>query len=174
MNERRIEGKIFIINLNSNSHMKKAIVLFVAILAFAASSFAQSATNTETQNAPKTEKIKKHKGGKSKHAGAMDMKKELNLSSDQSNRIKNIGNTYKGKMQAIRTDNSLSATQKKAQMFEIHKAQDAEIRGVLDADQSTKFTEIKKQRRDKMKAHKGEYKGKGKKQGAAETAPKSN
>ncbi len=154
--------------------MKKVFVLFVAILAFTAHSFAQSATQTETQNAAKTERIRTHKEGKGKHAGAMDMQKELNLTTDQSNRMKDIGNSYKGKMKALRTDNTLSKEQKKAQMADIKKSHDAEIKGVLNADQYTKMTEMKKQRRDKMKAHKSEWKGKGKKQGEAKTAPKSN
>ncbi len=154
--------------------MKKIIVLFVAILAFAANSFAQSATQIETENKPKTEKVKGKKGGKGKRAGKMDMKKELNLTSDQSSKMKNIGNTYKGKMKTLKTDETLSKDQKKAQMAEMKKSHDAELIGVLNADQHAKFTDMKKQRHEKMKAHKGEHKGKGKKKGGTETAPKSN
>ena len=88
--------------------MKKVIVLFVAILAFTANSFAQTATQIETQNESKTEKVKGHRGGKGKHADKMDMKKELNLTSDQSNSMKKIGNDYKGKMKALKTDETLS------------------------------------------------------------------
>ncbi len=153
--------------------MKKVIVLFVAILAFAANSFAQSATQTETQNEAKTERVKGHRGGNGKHAGKMDMKKELNLSSDQSNSLKNIGNTYKGKIKALKTDETLSKDQKKAQMAEMKKAHDAEVKGVLNADQYAKLTEMKKQNHGKMKAHKGAHKGKSKKQGDAQTEPKN-
>lgn len=154
--------------------MKKVIVLFVAIVAFAANSFAQTPTQAETQKAPKSEKVRKHKGEKGKHADGMDMKKDLNLSAEQSNRMKDIGNSYKGKMKALKTDNSLSKEQKKAQMSDLKKSHEADMKGVLTADQYTKFTEMKKQRHDKMKAHKGEHKGKGKKQGGATPAPKSN
>lgn len=152
--------------------MKKAIVLFVAILAFAANSFAQNAPQTQPLQSNNSEKVGKHRGGNGKHADGMDMKKELNLTADQSKRMKDIGNTYKGKRQALRTDNSLSKEQKKAQMSEMKKSHDSEVKGVLNADQNAKMSEMKKQRRDKMKAHKGEHKGK--KQSEAKTAPKSN
>ena len=153
--------------------MKKVIVLFAVIIAFAANSFAQNATQTDNQTAPLKEKVGKHnKGDKGKHAGAIDMKKDLNLSSDQETRMKNIGSTYKGKMQALRSDNTLDKNQKRVQMVEMQKAHEAEVKGVLNSEQYTKFTEMKKQRHDKMKAHKGEHKGK--KQGEAKTEPKSN
>jgi periplasmic protein CpxP/Spy len=154
--------------------MKKVIVLFIAILAFAANTFAQSATQTETQKAPKTERGKGHRGGNGKHAGKMDMKKALNLSSDQSNSMKKIGNDYKGKMKALKTDETLSNEQKKAKMADIKKLHDAEVKGVLNADQYAKLTEMKKQHQGKMQGEKGVHKGKGKKQGDAQTAPKSN
>ncbi len=154
--------------------MKKVIVLFVAIVAFAANSFAQTGTGQETQKAPKSEKVGKHKGQNGKHAHGMDMKKDLNLSDDQSKRIKDIKNSYKGKMTALKTDNSLSKEQRKTQMSDLKKSEEADVKGVLTADQYTKFTEMKKQRRNDMKAHKGEYKRKGKKQGGATPAPKSN
>ncbi len=153
--------------------MKKVIVLFVAILAFAANSFAQSATQIETQNEAKTERVKGHRGGNGKHAGAMDMKKELNLSSDQSNSMKKIGNDYKGKMKALKTDETLSKEQKKSKMAEMKKSHDAEVKGVLNADQYAKLTEMKKQHSGKMQGKKGEHKGKSKKQGDAQTEPKN-
>ena len=154
--------------------MKKVIVLFVAILAFAANSFAQDASQTQPLKSDKSEKVGKHRGGKGKRADGMKMNKELNLTADQSKHMKDIGNTYKGKMQALRTDNSLSKEQKKAQMTEIKKSHDTEVKGVLNTEQYTKMTNMKKQRHDKMKAHKSEHKGKAKKEGETKTAPKSN
>lgn len=168
------EGKIFFKKLNRNSHMKKVIVLFVAILAFAANSFAQSATQIETQNEAKTERVKGQRGGNGKHADKMDMKKELNLSSDQSNSMKKIGNDYKGKLKAMKTDETMSKEQKKAKMAEMKKSHDAEVKGVLNADQYAKMSEMKKQQNGKMKGNKGAHKGKNKKQGDAQPAPKSN
>ena len=161
--------------------MKRVIILFAVIFAFAANTFAQSGSQTDNQAAPTTEKMRKHKGGgKPNKALEMSMKKQLNLTSEQEMRMKDIGGTYKGKMKAIQSDNTLDKTQKKAQLAELRKAHDTEIKGVLNNDQYAKFTELKKQRADKMKAQKGKGHGKGKGQGKGtrqngETpAPKSN
>ena len=139
--------------------MKRVIVLFALIAAFSATSFAQ----TDAQAAPNKPKMEKHKGGGKggKHAGAgMDMKKQLNLTAEQETKMKTIGGTYRGKMKAIKSDNTLNKDQKKAQFAELQKAHDAEIKGVLNGDQYAKFTDLKKQRRDNMKAHKGGKGGK--------------
>lgn len=140
--------------------MKRVIVLFALIAAFAANSFAQ----TDNQAAPTTatqQTVKHNKGGRKggKHAG-MNMKKQLNLTAEQETKMKTIGGTYRGKMQAIKSDNTLSKDQKKVQFAELQKAHDAEIKGVLNGDQYAKFTDLKKQHRDNMKAHKGEKGGK--------------
>ena len=141
------------------SIMKRVIVLFALIAAFAANSFAQ----TDNQAAPIQQQTEKVKGGgkkHGKHAGA-DMKKQLNLTAEQETKMKTIGGTYRGKMQAIKGDNTLSKDQKKAQFAELQKSHDAEIKGVLNGDQYAKFTEMKKQRRDNREAHKGGKGGKG-------------
>ena len=160
--------------------MKRVIILLAVIFAFAANSFAQTGSQTDNQAAPTGAKMEKHKGGKpkdGKHGGARNLKKELNLTAEQETRMKDIGSTYKGKMKAIQTDNTLDKEQKKAQFLAVRNAHEAEVKGVMNADQYAKFTELKKQRHDKMKAHKGEWKGKGakgKEQKGNEPAPKSN
>ncbi len=133
--------------------MKKVIILFAAILVFAANSFAQTGAQTDNQAAPKKEKRMKPNGKGGQHAGA-NIKKELNLTPEQEARLKDMGAINKGKIQAVRTDNSLSKEQKRAQMMEIQKAHDAEVKGILNADQYNKFTELKKQRRENMKGRK--------------------
>ena len=149
--------------------MKKVIILVVLISAFAAHSFAQTGAQTNTQAAPMTEKTEKAKGKGDKHKGKheahLKMQKELGLSADQQKRVKGIGNTYKGKMKAVRSDNTLDKTQKRTQMAEISKVHDAEMKGVLNADQYAKLQEIKKQRHGEMKAHRG---------GKDKNAPKTN
>ena len=151
------------------------MVLFVAILAFAANSFAQNASETHPLKSDNSEKVGKHRGGNGKRAAGMKMNKELNLTADQSKRMKDIGNTYKGKMQALKTDNSLSKEQKKTQMSELKKSHDSEVKSVLNADQYAKMTSLRKVRQDKMKAHKGEHKGKhkGENNGKETPAPKN-
>lgn len=146
------------------SIMKKVMILFAAILAFTAASFAQTTDIQTAPNNAKMEKMHGKKGGHHMKGAHTNMKKELNLSADQEKRMKDIGNTYKGKFQAIRTDNELNKEQKRTKIQELQKSHDAEIKGVLSADQYAKFTDLKQQRRDKMKAHKGGEKGKMKKQ----------
>ncbi|MBL7816982.1 MAG: hypothetical protein JNL70_18305 [Saprospiraceae bacterium] len=139
--------------------MKKVMILFAAILAFTAASFAQTSDSQPAPVGAKMEKPQGHKGkGKHMKQAHTHMKKELNLSADQDKRMKEIGNTYKGKIQAIRTDNALSKEQKKAQLQDVQKSHDAEVKGVLSAEQYTKFTDMKKQRRDNMKGHAGKGK----------------
>lgn len=139
--------------------MKKVIVLFALIVAFAATSFAQ----TDNQPAPTTQTTEKVKGGKKRghhgKQGAMNMKKELNLTSEQETKMKNIAATYRGKMKAVKTDAG-DKTQKRAEAAEIHKAHEAEIKSILNAEQYAKYTELKKQRRTEMMAKRG---GKGRK-----------
>ena len=155
--------------------MKRVIVLFAVIFAFAANSFAQTGSQTDNQAAPSTTKMEKRKGGKPKgdqKAAAKSMKKELGLTSEQEMRMKDIGGTYRGKMKAVHSDNTLSKEQKKTQMAELKKAHEAELKGVMNGDQYAKYTELRKN----MKAQKG--KGAGKGHGAGKrpngAAPKSN
>ncbi|NJN34100.1 MAG: hypothetical protein HC817_07485 [Saprospiraceae bacterium] len=65
--------------------------------------------------------------------------------------MKTVSATYKGKWKAIRTDQSLSKDQKIAQIQETKTAYDAEIKGILTPEQYTKWTEMRKQAKIKMK-----------------------
>jgi periplasmic protein CpxP/Spy len=121
--------------------MKRVLILCAFLVAFAASSFAQ----TDIQAAPTTsQKIEKRKGRGNKQAA--NMGKELNLTSEQKTQLKNINGTYKGKMQALKTDNALSKDQKRAHKSDIQKAHDAELKGVLNTEQYAKFSQAKQQR----------------------------
>jgi Spy/CpxP family protein refolding chaperone len=126
--------------------MKKVSILIAVLFAFMANTFAQTGAQTDMQAAPTTEKIGKHKGKAHKSA-----KNELNLTSEQKTRLQGIGSTNKGKIQAIKTDNALSKEQKRAKMVELKQAHDAEVKGVLNAEQYAKYGDLKKERREKMK-----------------------
>ena len=130
--------------------MKKVIVLGAFVLAFATASFAQ----TDNQVAPiATEKTEKVKGGR-KHA-AHEMAKEMGLTKEQQMQMKDIGNTSKGKLKAIKTDGTLDKNQKKAQVAEIKQAQDAQLKTDLSPEQYTKLQDMKNQRHANAKRKRG-------------------
>lgn len=130
--------------------MKKFVLMFTMFLAFTAISIAQT---TDAQPSP-TAKTKKGKG--KVHSG---MAKDLNLSADQKSKMKDIRNTFKGKMQAIRSDKASTKEQKAAQMKELGVTHDAEMKGLLSADQYIKWTAAKAQMKENHKNHKGKTAG---------------
>jgi periplasmic protein CpxP/Spy len=133
--------------------MKKVILFFALILTFSTFMSAQNASET-----PNTT-IKKEKRGKGKHMGdrGAHLKKELNLNDAQSAKLKSIHDTQKGKMAAIKSDNTLSKEEKKSKIKEMKAAHDTEMKSVLTHEQYTKWSEMKKNKKGKM--------GKGNRQG---------
>jgi periplasmic protein CpxP/Spy len=140
----------------------KKFALFCAML-FALTINVQAQSAAEAPKEVATEKAKgKGKGGKNKGEMASQAKNaanELGLNEEQKTKMKTAAATLKGKMQAIRTDNSLAKDQKKTQLQEANAAHDAEIKSILTAEQFTKWTEIKKNRQDKMKEKAKDRKG---------------
>jgi Spy/CpxP family protein refolding chaperone len=139
--------------------MKKLAIVFAFMFAVVANTFAQAdATPAPLQDAT-TSKVdrKANKMGKgdrkAKMKGAAD---DLGLSADQKAKMKEIGQSFKGKMKAIKTDASLSKDQKKAQIGEVAKSHETELKAIMTPEQFTKFTEMKKAR----KANKGSKRGK--------------
>ncbi len=125
--------------------MKKIILMALFFATFISFSNAQ----TDATPAPTAEKVRGN--GKNKAKAAMSVKKQLGLNDEQAQKMKTIGATFKGKWQAIRTDQSLSKDQKKAQMQEAKTAYDAEVKAVLTPEQYTKWTEMRNQAKIKMK-----------------------
>ena len=124
--------------------MKKIVLLCTMFCAFATFSIAQT-TDTKTAS---TEKM--HKGkGKGKHHDHME--NSLGLNADQKAKMKEIRNTYKGKFKAVRSDKSLSKEQRKMQMQDIQTAHDADMKGLLTAEQYTQFTAAKGKHKEDMK-----------------------
>jgi periplasmic protein CpxP/Spy len=138
--------------------MKKLLLMFAVCVAFATVSIAQT---TDAQPAPATE-MKKEKvkgGGKGKGNAAGKIAKSLDLTADQKMKMKDVQNAVKGKLQAIKTDKSLTKEQKMAQMKEINTGLDTEIKGILTPEQYTKWTEEKAQRKEELKDRRKENKG---------------
>lgn len=135
--------------------MKKIVLMFTVFFAFTAMALAQ----TDAQPAPSADIKKEKRKGK----GYDKIAQDLNLSADQKVKMKEIKVSFKGKMQAIRTDKALTKEQKKAQVKDMYAAHEAEIKALLSADQYAKWSEVKAQH----KAH-GKGKHKEKKGGKAD------
>ncbi|RKR09170.1 hypothetical protein C8C83_0786 [Flavobacterium sp. 90] len=119
--------------------------------------------------------LKKEHDRKGDHKGRRDMKSpqerdqahlqklttDLNLNTDQQKQVSELLSDRSTKMAMLkksRRDNATPPTdaEKKAmkkQMEEDHKATDAKMKSILNADQYKKWTAIQKERKDKMKEH---------------------
>ena len=133
--------------------MKKVAMLFAFILAFAANTFAQVDAVAAPIQAEKATKQDR----KAKMKQAAD---DLGLSAEQKTKMKEIGQSLKGKMKAIKSDESLTKDQKRAQVGEVAKQHQADVKAVLSAEQFTKWETMAKERRAKMKAFRGKKGGK--------------
>ncbi len=128
--------------------MKKVAILFAFMCAFVANTFAQN----DAAPAPlKTEKESKADRKANRKQAAND----LGLTADQKAKMKEIGQSVKGKMMAIKSDASLTKDQKKAQIGEVAKSHESEVKALLSPEQYTKWETMKKERREKMKEYRG-------------------
>ena len=133
--------------------MKKVAMLFAFILAFIANTFAQ----TDAVAAPLTSEKMSKQDRKAKMKQHAD---ELGLSAEQKTKMKEIGQSFKGKMKAIKSDEALSKDQKKMQAGEVAKQHEADVKALLSAEQFTKWEAQAKERRAKMKEFRGKKGGK--------------
>ncbi len=140
----------------------KKFALFCALL-FALTISVQAQSTAEAQKETATETPKgRGNGGKNKGemaAQAKNIANELGLSDEQKTKMKTAAATLKGKVQAIRSDNTLAKDLKKTQLQEANAAYDAEVKSFLTTEQFTKWTDIKKERKDKMKTKMKDKKG---------------
>ncbi len=112
--------------------------------AIAASIFTFSAT-AQTERVMKTDGQKKeHHMNKGKHKG--QMKKELNLSDDQGQKLKAINQDMKAKREALKSQDMLTVREMKARKEALKNEHKAQISSVLSTEQRAKMEEMKKQR----------------------------
>jgi Spy/CpxP family protein refolding chaperone len=112
----------------------------VALGTFAPGAFAQQAAQQDNPPAATDAKPGMHKHGRGMFA-------DLNLSDEQKAQIKKIHEDAKAKAEAVRSDGSLSETDKQAKMREIHRTAMMESRKVLTAEQRAQLKEKRKERR---------------------------
>jgi periplasmic protein CpxP/Spy len=120
--------------------MKKVAILVAFMFGFVANTFAQN----DAVAAPlATEKV----GKNDRKAKMKKAAKELDLSAEQKAKMKEIGQSLKGKMMAIKSDASLTKDQKKIQIGEVVKQHQADVKAVLSAEQFAKWEQMKQARR---------------------------
>lgn len=134
--------------------MKKTILMFTMLFALMATTFAQTTQTTDPIEKKQKGKDKMHRAHK-EHAAD-----ELGLNADQKVKMKEIRTAQQGKMKAIKSDQSLTKEQKKAQMQTAMTEHDNAIKGILTPEQQTKMTAMKEKRKADMKVNKGKHKGK--------------
>lgn len=134
--------------------MKKTILMFTMLFALMATTFAQTTQPTDPIEKKQKGKDKMQRPNK-EHAAD-----ELGLNADQKAKMKEIRTAQHGKMKAIKSDQSLTKEQKKAQMEAAMTEHDNAVKNILTPEQQTKMTAMKEKHKADMKANKGKHKGK--------------
>lgn len=119
--------------------MKKTIILAAVLSVFSITS-----TFAQTETAPPAKKEKK--ADKKGERGGNPMA-DLNLSTDQENKMKALNEQGRKEMEAIKNDASLSDDQKKSKMMEMRKAHGEKRKAILTPEQQKKWEEKMKERR---------------------------
>lgn len=79
------------------------------------------------------------------------LKEHLSLSDDQTSQVKSIFEDSRTKMEALRSNSSLSQDDRRSQMMSIHQAEHDKIEALLTPDQKTKYEAMEAQMRGRMR-----------------------
>ena len=79
------------------------------------------------------------------------LKDRLGLNDAQTAQVKTILTDSQTKMQALRSNTSLSQDDRRSQMMTIRKDESDKIEGILTPDQKTKYDAMQQQMRDRMR-----------------------
>ena len=71
--------------------------------------------------------------------------KHLGLTSDQQPKVLDAFKSEQSKMEALRSDSSLSQDDRRAKMMDIHKSTNEQVRALLNPDQQKKWDEMQSQ-----------------------------
>jgi len=112
------------LNHNSIKTLTLTSALAVSLTGFAA---AQNAPTSATAGSTATQ--------------SQSGKNNLGLNADQKSQIKQIRQTEKQQIQAVKADNSLSKDQKKAKIKDIRQNSTSQINGLLTPEQQQKFAQ---------------------------------
>lgn len=124
--------------------MKKIIVLALAVIGVQLAASAQEKRDT----------IRSHH----KSVARVKMKEELNLSKEQSEKMKAINADTRTKMQALRDDKSISDADRKAKAGAIMKERKEKTDAILTPEQREKMKEMGKKAKEHRKGDKKHWK----------------
>lgn len=79
------------------------------------------------------------------------LKQNLSLTDDQTTQVKAIFEDSRTKMEALRSNSSLSQDDRRSQMMSIRKAENDKVNALLTPDQKTKYAAMQEQMRDRMR-----------------------
>jgi hypothetical protein len=79
--------------------------------------------------------------------------KKLHLTSDQQTKVQTILQSENSQMQSMRQNNSGSQQDRRAQMMDLHKTTDTQIRALLDSNQQKKWDEMQAKREQMGEGH---------------------
>lgn len=88
-------------------------------------------------------------------ARAQMLKQNLNLTDDQTLQVKAIFEDSRTKMEALRSNSSLSQDDRRSQMMSIRKGEQDKVQALLTPDQKTKYAAMQEQMRDRMRNGQG-------------------
>jgi periplasmic protein CpxP/Spy len=81
------------------------------------------------------------------------LQKRLSLSDDQTTQVKAIFEDGRTKMEALRSNTSLSQEDRRAQMMALHQTEDTKVEAVLTPDQKTKYEAMQAEMHQRMQDH---------------------
>lgn len=79
------------------------------------------------------------------------LKQNLSLTDDQTSQVKTIFEDSRTKMEALRSNSSLSQDDRRSQMMSLRKAENDKIEALLTPDQKTKYAALQEQMRGRMR-----------------------
>ncbi len=129
-------------------------ILTIVVLLAAGLMFAQPSQESQ---APTPDKHAGMQHGESADQHLQMLSEKLNLTDDQTAKLKPILQDQMQQMKAVREDSSLSEEQKRAKMKSIHESLHEQINAVLTPEQQAKFKQMSQ---EQMQKHKGMGAGK--------------
>ena len=129
------------------------LVLIAAGLVSVAAPFAaaqDSPSNNPPSPPPSQDYGGRHHGPPDPARRTAELTRQLKLTSDQQSKVQDALQSEHSAIESLHQDASVSQQDRHAKMMEIHKATDAQIRGVLDSNQQKKWDEMQARRAERM------------------------
>jgi|SRR5579863_466617 len=133
--------------------LKKYLLIFAAsgaLLVAAPFAGAQDSQSNEPSAPAAQENGGHHHGPPDPARRTAELTKHLNLTADQQAKVQSALEAQRSQMESVHQDSALSQQERRAKAMEIHKATDAQIRGVLDSTQQKKWDEMQERREQHM------------------------